>query len=220
MPYRGDDLGIVEKDQYMYLMTYSFPCQDLSLAGSQKGMAKGSGTRSGLLWEVERLLKECSELPDILLMENVPAVIGKKNIDDFNQWTDFLESIGYQNYVQVLNATDYGVAQNRRRCFMVSVLGDMIYRFPEPIPLERTIDDYLEDEVDECFYINTNAAKKLILEYQTREKNDSVLKVVGDISKNQFGDKGRVFDTAGCAPAILATHHKDPPKIIKSDIKK
>ncbi len=72
------DLGIVDTDKYYYLLTYSFPCQDLSMAGKQKGMAKGENTRSSLLWEVERLLNECEELPQILLMENVTQVHGKK----------------------------------------------------------------------------------------------------------------------------------------------
>lgn len=84
------DLEIVETDKYEYIMTYSFPCQDLSLAGKQRGMKKGSGTRSGLLWEVERLLDECVEtngnLPQVLLMENVPEVIGSKNIEHFQEW--------------------------------------------------------------------------------------------------------------------------------------
>lgn len=67
----ADDLGITDLDKYCYVMTYSFPCQDLSLAGKMKGMKKGTGTRSGLLWEVKRLLDECQELPQLLLMENV-----------------------------------------------------------------------------------------------------------------------------------------------------
>lgn len=73
-------LGISETDKYCYIMTYSFPCQDLSSAGKGMGMARDSGTRSGLLWEVERLLKECTELPQVLIMENVPQVVGKKNM--------------------------------------------------------------------------------------------------------------------------------------------
>lgn len=103
----ADDLGIVDTDKYCYVMTYSFPCQDLSNAGLGKGMAKGSGTRSGLLWEVERLLDECKELPQVLVMENVPAVIGAKNIQHFAKWQEKLESLGYKNKWQVLNAKDF-----------------------------------------------------------------------------------------------------------------
>lgn len=150
----GSDLGIVDTDKYTYLMTYSFPCQDLSLAGHQKGMAKGSGTRSGLLWEVERLLDECDELPQVLLMENVPNVIGKNNIGDFNQWLEKLRSLGYSNHYQVLNAKDYGIPQNRKRCYMVSILGNYSYEFPKKVELKLRLKDFLEDEVDEKFYLN------------------------------------------------------------------
>ena len=158
----GSDLGITDTDKYFYIMTYSFPCQDLSVAGKQKGMQKGSGTRSGLLWEVERLLNEVENLPQVLLMENVPQVHSKANMPDFQKWIDFLESKGYSNYWQDLNAKNYGVAQNRNRCFMVSILGDYTYDFPNPIPLEKTMKDYLEDEVDEKYYINNEKAQKLI----------------------------------------------------------
>lgn len=158
----GADLGIVDVDKFCYIMTYSFPCQDLSPAGKQKGMKKGSGTRSGLLWEVERLLNECAELPQVLLMENVPQVHSQANMPDFQKWIDFLSSKGYSNYWQDLNAKDYGVAQNRDRCFMASILGEWKYKFPQPIQLEKKLRDYLEDEVDEKYYINTERAKKLI----------------------------------------------------------
>ena len=158
----GSDLGITDTDKYCYIMTYSFPCQDLSVAGKQKGMQKGSGTRSGLVWEVERLLNEVENLPQVLLMENVPQVHSKANMPDFQKWIDFLESKGYSNYWQDLNSKNYGVAQNRNRCFMVSILGDYTYDFPNPIPLEKTMKDYLEDEVDEKYYINNEKAQKLI----------------------------------------------------------
>ncbi len=159
---KGSDLGITEKDKYCYIMTYSFPCQDLSVAGKQKGMTKGSGTRSGLLWEVERLLNEVENLPQVLLMENVPQVHGKGNMEDFQKWIDFLDSKGYSNYWQDLNAKNYGVAQNRNRCFMVSILGNYKYEFPKPISLTKTMKDYLEEEVEEKYYINNEKAQKLI----------------------------------------------------------
>ena len=165
---KGKDLGIVDTDEHTYVLTYSFPCQDLSLAGKHKGMTKGSGTRSGLLWEVERLLNETENLPQILLMENVPQVHGKKNINDFNLWIEFLKSKGYSNFWQDLNAKDYGVAQNRKRCFMVSILGNAVYEFPKPTKLTKCMKDYLEDEVDEKYYIKSEKAYKLILDLQER----------------------------------------------------
>ena len=86
----GSDLGIVDVEKFTYLLTYSFPCQDLSLAGKQSGMKKGCGTRSGLLWEVERLLDETENLPQVLLMENVPQVHAEANKADFDNWLLFL----------------------------------------------------------------------------------------------------------------------------------
>ena len=162
----AEDLNICDTNAFTYLLTYSFPCTDLSVAGKQAGMSKGSGTRSGLLWEVERILTEIrddhGELPQILFMENVPQVHGKKNINDFEKWLGFLESLGYTNYWQDLNAKNYGAAQNRNRCFMFSFLDNYSYDFPQPIPLKKKLKDYLEDNVDEKYYINNEKADKLI----------------------------------------------------------
>lgn len=87
----GSDLGIVDTHLYDYILTYSFPCIDISLAGKMGGMSKGTNTRSGLLWEVERLLDESKELPQILLMENVPQILSQRNIADFQDWQYKLE---------------------------------------------------------------------------------------------------------------------------------
>lgn len=159
------DLNVVDTDKYDYIMTYSSPCQDLSNAGLQRGMSDGGGTRSGLVWEVKRILlelKEHSSLPQILLMENVVAIHQEKFQKDFDAWQEFLRTLGYSNYMQDLNAKDYGVAQNRDRMFLVSILGNWNYEFPEKIPLTKCIKDYLEDEVDEKFYVNTDRAMELI----------------------------------------------------------
>ena len=162
----GKDLKIENTDEYLYCMTYSFPCTDLSLAGKRAGMEKGSGTASSLLWEIERILQELHneklELPQILLMENVPQVISDKNIDNFNTWCSFLESLGYINHYSILNGKDYGIAQNRKRCFMFSFLGEHEYEFPKTIPLDVRLRDFLEDKVDESYYINSEKAKVLL----------------------------------------------------------
>lgn len=158
----ASDLGVVDTDNYTYLMTYSFPCTDLSLAGKQAGMSKDSGTRSGLLWEVERLLLEMDELPQILLMENVPQVHGTKNKDDFNSWISFLSHMGYTSFWKDLNAKNFGIPQNRNRCFMVSVQGDYTYEFPKEIPLTLRLKDILEDYVDEKFYLPDETVEKLL----------------------------------------------------------
>lgn len=163
----SEDLQITNTNSFTYLLTYSFPCQDLSLSGKQAGMKKGDNTRSGLLWEVERILLECEKgncLPQILLMENVPQVHNKKNIDDFEGWIGTLEFLGYKNYYDDLNAKDFAIPQSRNRCFMVSVLNDCIpaFHFPRPMVLEHTMKDFLEEEVDEKYYIYSDKVKELI----------------------------------------------------------
>lgn len=161
---KGKDLEITDTDKYDYILTYSFPCQDLSLAGKRAGMEKDSGTRSGLLWEVERILEECKQegsLPRILLMENVPEVVGSGNIEHFKKWREKLEQLGYSNYDKILNAKDYGVPQNRRRCFMISILGEYNYSFPTPIPLKIRLKDLLEKNVDEKFYLSSEKLERI-----------------------------------------------------------
>lgn len=161
---KGKDLGLKENETY--LMTYSYPCQDISVAGEVKGFTKGSGTRSSLLWEIERILNECKELnntlPQILLLENVPMVHSKDNIQDFNEWQDFLMGLGYHNFWQDLNARDFMIPQNRQRTFMVSLLDDYCYNFPDKLEYDVRLKDLLEEVVDEKFYLS-----KAMIDYCT-----------------------------------------------------
>ena len=110
------------------IFTYSFPCQDISHQGKQSGFDKGSNTRSGLLWEIERLFNEMIEankkLPKYLLLENVKAIVNKKNQRVFQSWLKQLERFGYLSHSYVLNASNFGSAQNRERVFVISVLKD------------------------------------------------------------------------------------------------
>lgn len=154
----GSDFEIVEPEKYTYIMTYSFPCQDLSVCGLGKGMDRGGKTRSGMLWEVERILDELAAgqgaLPQVLLMENVPPVIGAKNIANFSEWLHKLESLGYKCFYKIMNSKNYGVPQNRDRFFMLSILGDYYYTFPGEKPLERRLKDILQKEVPEKYYLS------------------------------------------------------------------
>lgn len=162
---KGVDLGIVDKSRFTYLLTYSFPCTDISVAGQQKGMAKGSGTRSGLLWEVERILNELQvsdSLPQILLMENVDAIVNGVNLPHLKKWTEFLSGLGYTNYGQVLNSNDYCIAQNRRRYFLVSMLGNYNYKFPLPEELNTCVEDYFEPLSEEMALKQVCKGKKAL----------------------------------------------------------
>ena len=201
----ASDLNITDTEHYNYLLTYSFPCQDLSNAGKGRGMEKGSGTRSGLLWEVERLLNECTELPQVLLMENVPQVHGVKNKENFDKWIAFLESKGYSNYWTDLNAKNYGIPQNRNRTYMVSVLGEYSYEFPQPIPLELNLGDLLEKEVDEKFYLSEKAI-------QGRANSQF----------NQYKLERNIVSDKDVHPTILARYEGAPTLVdeTKSELKK
>ena len=161
------DICKIEKLPHCDLLTYSFPCQDLSVAG--KGAGIKEGTRSGLLLEVERLL-EVSDKPKYLLMENVKNLVGKKNKPDFDRWCEKLESMGYTNYWKVLNAKHYGIPQNRERVFMISILGEHEpYEFPEGFDNGIRLKDLLEDEVDEKFYISGEKVERLINQLDVRK---------------------------------------------------
>lgn len=177
---KGKDLDIKDTDKYEYIMTYSFPCQDLSLAGKGKGMSDTS-TRSGMLWEVERILSECEELPQILLMENVPQVHSLENMKDFHKWQVRLEELGYKNYWQDLIATDYGIPQTRNRCFMVSILGDYSYSFPKPIPLKLKLKDLLEDNVDERYYLSDDLMQHIQKTAEEHEEYTQYERYNGDL---------------------------------------
>ena len=142
------------------LLTYSFPCQDISSAGRQRGFTQGSGTRSSLLWAcVDAIV---AKHPKYLLMENVKALTQKKFAKDFYKWREWLSDQGYTSYFQILNAKEYGVPQNRERVFMVSVLGEhQRFFFPKTIPLEHRLKDISEDHVDESYYLKPQQVEKI-----------------------------------------------------------
>lgn len=146
------------------LFTYSFPCTDISIAGQQKGLEEGSGTRSSLLWECRKAIE--IKKPRVLLMENVKALTSQKFMPFFEKWLSELETFGYKNYWQVMNAKDYGVPQNRERVFVVSIKIEngkvQNFKFPNPMKLDRCLEDCLEKSVDEAFYLDDARVKELL----------------------------------------------------------
>ena len=134
------------------LFTYSFPCQDISVAGYQCGLNENSGTRSSLLWECCKIIE--TKKPKYLMMENVKNLVGKRHKENFLKFLEYLESLGYKNSWAVLNARDYGVPQNRERVFCISELNaKQNFVFPEPIKLKFKLNDILEEDVDERYYL-------------------------------------------------------------------
>lgn len=154
------DLTVEENHSFTVQGVIVHNCQDFSVAGKGKGGDKGSGTRSSLLWECERIIKAVK--PKYLLMENVKNLLSDKHRHNFNEWFKVLEGMGYTNYYKVLNAKDYGIPQNRERIFCVSILGGGQYLFPNPKPLEKRLKDMLEDNVDEKYYLSDISVNRLL----------------------------------------------------------
>lgn len=174
----ANNLGDIRKIEELPdadLWTYSFPCQDISVAG--KGAGIKEGTRSGLLFEVERLLRVASEkgtLPKYLLLENVKNLVSKKFKADFDKWLDFLAELGYTNYWKVLNAKDYGIPQNRERVFCISIRGEhKPFVFPEPKELTIRLRDMIDETVDERFYLKESTIRS-ILRSTFNSRRDSI----------------------------------------------
>lgn len=174
----ANNLGDIRKIEELPdadLWTYSFPCQDISVAG--KGAGIKEGTRSGLLFEVERLLRVASEkgtLPKYLLLENVKNLVSKKFKADFDKWLDFLAELGYTNYWKVLNAKDYGIPQNRERVFCISIRGKHEpFVFPKPKKLTIRLRDMIDETVDERFYLKESTIRS-ILRSTFNSRRDSI----------------------------------------------
>ena len=164
------------------LLTYGFPCQDISLAGKQKGMFNEDGTltRSGLFFKALDIIE--SVKPKIAIAENVKALTSKKFTEEFKIVLDSLEKAGYHNYWQVLNAKDYGIPQNRERVFIVSIRKDIdhnMFEFPKPYSLEKRLKDFLEPYVDEKYYLSDDLISKIVC-WEAHQKPFE--KVLGDNS--------------------------------------
>ena len=145
---------ICKWDKYIKvdLIMHGSPCQDFSIAGKGAGGDEGSGTRSSLMYETIRIVKKLK--PKYVIWENVKNILSKKHIHNFNTYLETMEQLGYTNYYQVLNAKDYGIPQNRERVFVVSILGDKIFEFPQKQELKTKLKDILEDEVKEKYYLS------------------------------------------------------------------
>lgn len=179
------DISKVKKLDYADMWTYGFPCQDVSISGLQGGIVKNI-TRSGLLYEVQRLLVNAAlddELPKYLILENVKNLVGKRFINDFNSWLEWLDRLGYNNYWRVINAKDHGLPQNRERVFVVSIhksIDTGSFEFPKGLPLDKKLYDLMEFEVDEKYYLDG--------------KYESVLKVNDNYSLLCGGQIGKMHD--------------------------
>ena len=189
----GDITKVDEKElpKDIDLITYGFPCQDISLAGKQKGLFNedGSQTRSGLFFEALRIIE--STQPRIAIAENVKNLTSKRFNAQFQVVLASLDEAGYNNYWAVLNAKDYGIPQNRERVFIISIRKDIdnsLFEFPKPFPLEKRLKDMLEAVVDEKYYLSDNRIDNLI---RHKERNAE--------KGNGFGAKFVTGDDVSCS---------------------
>lgn len=194
------------------LITYGFPCQDISQAGHQKGFADENGerTRSGLFFEALRIIKDLR--PKYAIAENVKALTSKKFAKEFDVVLSSLNEIGYDNYWKVLNAKDFGIPQSRERVFIVSIrkdIDDYSFQFPSGEILTKLLRDFLETEVAEEFYkkeARTQALiEKLVADgYQPSDGVQNIKQVGNFIHTGNFSNphRGRVYDANALSPGL------------------
>lgn len=205
------------------LFTLSFPCQDCSVSGKGLGLAKGSGTRSSLLRECQKVIEGCK--PKYLFMENVKNLLSKKFKPFFDERCNYLEELGYSNYYSVLNGKDFGVPQNRERVFMISILGEhKPYEFPTGFPLEIRLKDILEESVDEKYYLPQEMHDRFIQFPKNRLNNDD-LEVIGTTAPNPYNKDGEliydkctsawVYNPNKCISTLSARDYKQPKQILE-----
>lgn len=191
------------------LMTYSFPCQDLSVAGAQLGADEGSGTRSSLLWECKKLIE--AKKPRYLLMENVKNLVGSTHKANFDKWLIYLESLGYSNYWKILNAVDYGAPQSRERVFCVSIFEPKKdFQFPAPTGRTMVLNDILDpkEKVPVNMYMNDRP-------YEPRENvntSDNGLIHLGNLNMAGNDSIKRVYSPEGVCPTLttMTGGHRQP----------
>jgi DNA (cytosine-5)-methyltransferase 1 len=182
-----------------------FPCQDISLAGNQKGFAFESETRSSLGWEMIRLLREVEKKPKYVIFENVAAITFQTNAPILKLFKDDLKELGYSVYDKLLNSKDYGIPQNRNRYFLVAILGEYKYYFPRKRKLKLRLKDMLETNVSEKYYLNDkqitytlgNAANKELKDQINREDmyfNKNVAYTINTKQDRRIGDANFIIE--------------------------
>lgn len=146
------------------LITHGSPCQDFSVSGHKRGADEGSGTRSSLMWNTVEIVRHCK--PKYILWENVKGVFQKSQIHNYEKYLNQMESLGYRNYSKLLNAKDFGLAQDRDRIFVVSIRNDVDVRFEFSNKKYKDIKlkDVLFDDVDDRFF-----CKKILSPRKTKK---------------------------------------------------
>lgn len=191
----------IEKIPNFDLVTYGFPCQDISIIGKQKGLEKNSKTRSSLVWNVLKIIEY--HKPKICIGENVKALVGKKIKEDFNKIIERLNELGYTTYYKVLNSKNFGVPQNRERVYIVSIRNDIKidFDFVECTDDNKKLIDILElgqDFAEDYYFKNL---KSIIQKKSIFKERFEVL--------NPYTNISRCLTTKSCKATITNTYIPD-----------
>ncbi len=195
------------------ILTYSFPCQNLSNQGKQEGLYEGKS--SSLLWQVGRLIDEVKIKPKVLLMENVSAILNDRHKEGFNYWKDFLSKNGYKNYVLKLKASKYGVPQNRERCFMISSLIDMNGIIEDITKNEKLTDLRIKDILDPVvdYKYTKNSLLTFLPEDLQFNNTYNGVRSIELVNYSNFKSDRRVFNRYSISPTLTATGANSTIKI-------
>lgn len=210
------DISSIKSLEYADFWTYSFPCQDISVAGNQAGIVKGQ-TRSGLLYEVERLLETAVQngnQPKYLLLENVKNLVGKQFKAQFDEWLNRLDELGYNTYWQVVNGKDCGIPQNRERVFALSIRKDidnLKFGFATPFDNGLRLRDMLQSKVEDTYFLSEEIQERFNL------TDDTFTKSIVGTTKPEFrtiGQRDLVYQKDGVMGTLVATDYKQPKQIL------
>lgn len=207
------------------IWTYGFPCQDISIAGKEKGIKEG--TRSGLLLRFEQILKrniEIKQSPKILILENVKNLIGKNHINAFENWLEELEKLGYTNYWKVLNSKDYGLPHNRERVFCISIRDDIDkgFEFPSETILYDRLKDVIDEKVEKKYFLSDAQIEKI--HYFSKETFELKVNRIANIYGKDKGTgyAGNVWDKNGLCPTLTTMQggNRQPMILVDGKIRK
>ncbi|HFN2689724.1 TPA: DNA cytosine methyltransferase [Streptococcus pyogenes] len=145
-------IGYKAPNEKIDLVMHGSPCQDFSRIGKKQGGVKNSGTRSSLLFETIRIIKEMKDKPKWIIWENVKGVLDRNMRNSFFIYLKELEDLGYESKYEILNAMDFGIPQKRERIFVVSYLGANNFSFNRLDRKEtRPLSEFLEKNVSELY---------------------------------------------------------------------
>lgn len=157
------------------LLVGGSPCQSFSMIGKRKGL---EDTRGTLFYEFARVVKEAQ--PNVFIYENVKGLINHDKGNTFETIKATFNQLGYKYYYQVLNSKNYGIPQHRERIFVIGFKDKSTrFAFPEPIPLEYKMQDFLEDFTESKFYLKEKGVK-FVTSSKNRKKRYT--QINGDIA--------------------------------------